>query len=147
MITEYSLADLVGRTIASVNHIEAMDDELTFICEDGWRFRLYHDQDCCENVTLEDVIGDFSDITGSPITVAEEVSSDTDENPYIVSQPILELVPPEKDDDDGSQTWTFYKFETARGGITLRWYGTSNGYYSERVDLAVYNQSLMRWFD
>lgn len=68
--------------------------------------------------------GGIDDLIGSPIVVAEEVVHDQDVNPEGV------IVPEYQD----SFTWTFYKLDTAKGGVTIRWYGDSNGYYSESVD-------------
>ena len=82
---------------------------------------MYHAQDCCESVTVDDIIGDLNDLLGEPIIVAEEVVSD--ENPEGVEI-----------DYQDSFTWTFYKFANRNGYVDIRWYGESNGYYSESVD-------------
>lgn len=36
-------------------------------------------------------------------------------------------------DYDDSYTWTFYTIVNFDVAVTLRWYGSSNGYYSESV--------------
>jgi hypothetical protein len=91
-------------------------------------YKLLHSQDCCESVTVEDVIGDLNDLIGSPILKAEEVTSKTDPD----DKPNMERC------GGDSFTWTFYHFATVKGYVTIRWYGSSSGYYSERV-------SFERW--
>ena len=115
---------MLGMTMASVDQIA--DDALVFTTTDGQMFKLWHRQDCCESVVIEDIAGDLSDLVGVPLLQSEEVSS----------------VPPVRDPDDyqpESETWTFYKFATAKGYVTVRWWGTSNGYYSESVDFGRFN--------
>jgi hypothetical protein len=85
---------------------------------DGRVFRFYHDKDCCESVDIEDVAGDLTDLENSPITLAEERTSE--------GGPGLEPA-------DESNTWTFYELATRKGSVTVRWHGSSNGYYSESV--------------
>lgn len=83
------------------------------------RWALYHDQDCCESVLVESVDGDPADLVGAYVTTAEEASENAPDN------------------EDGVAAWTFYKLCTPKGDLTIRWYGTSNGYYSTSVDLEV----------
>jgi hypothetical protein len=99
--------------------VQNIDDEyLLFVLEDGRKFALYHDQDCCESVYIEDIVGDLDDLVGSPILLVEE--SGSNENP-------------KGDYEPDSFTWSFYKFATIKGYVDVRWYGESNGYYSESV--------------
>lgn len=79
---------------------------------------FYHDQSCCETVEIEDITGDLSDLEGSSLTLAEVSSKHGCFSEY-----------------SDSCTWTFYKFATIKGYVDVRWFGYSNGYYSEAVDL------------
>lgn len=106
---------LMGKVLKDVR---VGDYEIYFDTEDGKSYKMYHKQDCCENVSVEDVVGDVRDLIGSKIVEAEE-SSNHDSK--------------EGDWGDGSSTWTFYKIGTRKGSVTIRWYGSSNGYYSEAV--------------
>jgi len=109
---------LLGKTITHIYNNEA---EIIFTTIEGDKYKMYHYQDCCETVTIEDIIGDLSDLLNSPITMAEEVISS--KNPDDIIKNLQD-----------SFTWTFYKFATVNGYVTIRWYGESNGFYSETVD-------------
>ncbi len=115
-----SIGDMLGLTLTSVQG-GVGSEEIRFETKEGRRFRMYHDQGCCESVSVEDIDGDFSGLIGSPLLMAEEVSNPTEEL--------------DKDRSfDDSHTWTFYKLGTVRESVTIRWLGESNGYYSESVD-------------
>jgi len=118
---EAEVEHLVGHTLTKIEGAEAGDHEVIFHLKDA-TFKMYHEQDCCENVSLDDVIGDIKDLIGSPLTMAEVVCGDDEE-----------LHKPQREGSGDSHTWTFYKFATVKGYVTLRWYGESNGYYSEEV--------------
>lgn len=106
------IKELKGKTIEKIT---VTDDEILFDCEYGQKYKMYHEQECCECVYIDEIIGDIIDLIGTPIVMAEEVC----EGDYT---------------DDGSCTWTFYKLATSNGYVTIRWYGESNGYYSEYAD-------------
>ena len=116
MMTQIS--ELVGVTLDAIDGATAGSEEVLFRATDGRVWRMYHYQDCCESVDVNEVIGDISDLIGSPIARAEEVSNSDKPN----------------DGGDNSWTWTFYKLATIKGEVVLRWLGSSNGYYSEDVD-------------
>ena len=127
------IKELIGKTIVSIVGMEKGSEEITFTTLDGKQYKMYHEQDCCENVTIDDVCGDVMDLIGSPLLLAEERTSE--ENPPDVTEQRLKL---QKDaayvEWQDSFTWTFYHFATINGYLDLRWYGESNGYYSESVD-------------
>lgn len=112
---ELNIKMLVGKVLTD---IKVSDYEIEFSCDDGRKFLMYHQQDCCEDVSVDDINGDINDLIGSPIIMSDESTSF--ENP--------------KDTWDESCTWTFYRFATVKGYVNIKWYGTSNGYYSESVD-------------
>ena len=116
------VTELIGKTLTEIEG-GVGSDELLFHCSDGSKYLMHHYQDCCESVDIEDICGDLEDLIGVPILMAEE-STSQNENPEGVEIPEYQ----------DSFTWTFYKFATDKGYVTIRWYGSSNGYYSERVD-------------
>lgn len=111
------ISELIGKTPIEINNSH---DELVLKMSDGSVYKFYHYQDCCENVSIDDIAGDLDDLLNSPITVAEERTSRGNG----------------KDEYTESCMWTFYELGGARGYATIRWYGSSNGYYSESVTLS-----------
>ena len=113
-----NINEFIGKTFNSIT-VEDSKELIKFIT-DKEVYNMLHDQDCCETVQLDEIHGDLSDLIGSPIITAEERTNSEDN---------------QKDKDDDSFTWTFYELATIKGSVTIRWYGTSNGYYSESVDI------------
>lgn len=115
------LEDFIGQTFTKVlGHTQG--GELRFVT-DQHSYRMHHDQDCCENVYIEDISGDLQNLAGAPILFAEE--SINPKESALTS--------------DESYTWTFYRIGTIKGSVVIRWYGSSNGYYSESVDIGTLN--------
>ncbi len=110
-----SIENMIGKVFTSVTQ----DGETMTFANDKERFTFLHYQDCCESVSIEDIVGDLSDLEGEPLLMAEEVSGEA---------PVL-------DDYYECVEWTFYKFATRKGYVDVRWMGESNGYYSTSVDM------------
>ena len=108
-----SVEEMLNQTFTSVR----ADNETVTFENDQVRYVLYHDYDCCESVTVEEIIGDLEDLENLPLLISRE---DTNaEDPGTCTSE--------------SYTWTFYNFATYKGYVTIRFLGESNGYYSEDV--------------
>lgn len=121
--------------------IENNNDVIRFYSTDGYIYTMEHEQDCCEYVAIDDINGDLNDLIGSPILTAyASVHDGTDTS---LTQNLIDI-----SNGCDSSTWTFYKFATIKGYVDIRWFGTSNGYYSEGVS---FNKSdecyLVEWRD
>ena len=115
--TEFS-----GKTIQEIRGCKKHSDEVTIKFTDGSCLKFYHRQDCCETVLLEDF-----DITpewlidSKIISVEERISRSGEEISHY--------------EWTYSYTWSFYVIKTSSSTMVLRWYGESNGWYSETVDI------------
>lgn len=115
-----SVSDMLGLTMAEVV-VDEVTQRVLFVATTGEAWVLMHFRDCCEDVSIESVVGDPQDLVGHPLLRSEESTSGD---------------PPLPEDDtygSHSHTWTFYRFATVKGDVDIRWLGQSNGYYSESV--------------
>jgi hypothetical protein len=113
-----NIETLLGKTITKIEPDSDYDRSpaVRFWTSDGAEYALGHTQDCCESFYLSEIHGDVEDLVGTPLLLVEE------------SQSSMESA-------SESGTWTFYKFATVKGHVTLRFGGESNGYYSESAAL------------
>lgn len=107
---------LTGLIIESIIGLKKGSEVVIFTTECGKQFKMYHEQDCCETVDIDDVCGDVGDLIGSLVFHAEERSNEI-----------------EGGVNDDSATFTFYDIQTSKGSVNIKWLGESNGYYSESV--------------
>lgn len=107
---------LIGKTLTNIDVTDS--ERIVFTVDDGKQYIMEHYQDCCETVLVDDIEGSLDDLIGTPIIEAEEVTNCDDTFGRTLY---------------GSWTWTFYKFATIKGYVTIKWLGESNGYYSESV--------------
>ena len=115
------MKELIGKTIEQITGLVQYSEEVCIYTKCGGEYMFYHEQNCCESVTLEDY--DVDDIVGGLMLSAEEVNGEAEAPEY-----------------HDSFTWTFYKIKTSKGDLWMRWLGESNGYYSESVDFKCVNE-------
>ena len=106
-----------GKTIVEVVGLKKQEESVVLKLGDKSELEFYHEYSCCEDFWLEDFEFSGKGIVGAKILDVLLVS-EKQEVTY-----------------DGSMTWTFYKIQTDKGELFMRWCGESNGYYSEDVDI------------
>jgi len=131
-MSEAKFTDLLGLTIEKIENIN--NQELIFYTRHPYYnskekkvFRMFHYHECCEDVEIEEITGDINDLIDSPILMAAEEVSEIKPNngkEYNIFE----------EGSNSEKTWTFYKLATIKGYVDIRWFGSSNGYYSTRVD-------------
>jgi hypothetical protein len=114
-----TLSGLVLEKFEKIKTWDQGDYDKIVIHASGRKFVMYHESDCCESVTVESITGNVEKAIGETIIDATE-NSNKDE--------------PKIEGTDDSWTWTYYTIRTQSETIVIRWYGSSNGYYSESVD-------------
>ena len=88
---ENFLKSLTGKKIINVKGLNPGSQNIYFYFDDKSNMTMFHEQDCCEYVAVDDIDGDESDLIDSTIIT--------------------------------------------KGYVVIKWYGTSNGFYSEAVDI------------
>jgi len=119
--TQFS--DLIGKKVVEILGDHVGSEKLTFVLDDGTKYSMEYFGDCCASCSIEDIAGDTKDLLGT--IVRAEAPSSLDKFDEDVEALRVESYAPE------SFTWTFYIVGTNKGTVTIRWYGSSNGYYSE----------------
>ena len=114
--------------------ITAIEQDGTITFTDGSMLVMWHAQDCCESVDIHEIVTNDVYLSGAMILDAEIVEDGN-------------LPAPEDMYPNESQLWTFYKFQTTKGPLTISWFGSSNGYYSVRVCTRHINETGTIWED
>lgn len=128
-----NMSVLKGKVIKSIHGLDKYSDLIIIETYDGDLLLMFHDQDCCENVWLEDFVYNGTIIGDSPTTFV----------PILVSEERTDS----QDTDWGSQTYTYYTIASVFGQLDLRWLGESNGYYSEEVSTICIPKTKWRYIN
>lgn len=114
-----------GQTPNAIDGMREGSQEVVIKTIEGGKLGLSDPGDY-STVQIVQVDGDPIDLLGLPLVMCEEVNNDE----------TRDLRGNEESDfESWSFTWTFLKFATTAGYVTLRWLGESNGYYAERPNI------------
>lgn len=107
---------LNDETIESVVGLAEGSDEVLFITKSKKAVALYHIQRCSATIDLHSFECDIDDFRGAVVIDAECVET-------------VKLVKSRHK----SENWSFYRINTTKGSLVLRWCGDS--YYSDEVSV------------
>lgn len=105
-----NILPIQGLTLSSVE--KTASDLIVFKTTCGKTFHMTHIQSCCETVDIDDICGNLDDLINTTVLSATE-EYQAGEYDY--------------------STWTFYRITTFNGTVVIKWFGESNGYYSEEA--------------
>lgn len=118
--------ELIGETLTHID-VDESGDQIRMETASGKVITLYHCQDCCESVRIEDTQGNWHDLIGKVIVEANKREGNFGK-PY------------------AAESWmrTEFTFKVDDATVISRWIGESNGYYSESVDIKVATKRLRK---
>jgi hypothetical protein len=120
-MSDVNFFELKGQIIKEITGLEKNSPEVNIVTNQT-TYKLYHHQDCCESVFVENVIGDEKDILNEEIIFAEEDAGANDPDWY-------------DEHYNDSHTWTKYVLKTESASLEFWFLGESNGYYNESVSI------------
>jgi len=120
--------NMLGKTLLS---IEIQEESVNFNATDQ-TFNSCHYCDCCESVRVYDTKGNIEDVIGSPLLEVTEESIKNEDPQDIKTY----------DQWRDSWTWTTQTLRTTKGSFTIRWFGKSNGYYTEVPYFGIGHRSI-----
>jgi hypothetical protein len=128
---DISVERLVGETLVAIDQ-DDKSSEILLTTASGRQFRIVHHDDCCESVHIEGTDGEWSSLIGKVIESAshEEESADGTLDEYGYSYE--------------SATKTTITFKVNDATVVSRWFGSSNGYYSESVNVDEITKSFAK---
>lgn len=117
-MSDVNFFELKGQIIESIIGLKEANDECVITTNIG-KYRLYHEQSCCENVRIYKVIGNVNNLVGEVIFAEEDAGAN---DPDWYNESFYD-----------SHTWTKYVLKTVNASLEFWFLGESNGYYSESV--------------
>lgn len=110
--------ELVGEVLTHIDE-NADNGEILLTTESGRQFKIYHYQDCCESVYIEGTDGDWNQLLNKKLIAVDcDYEDGGDKEAY-----------------DSSSTRTIFTFKVNDATVINKWFGSSNGYYSETASL------------